>query len=345
MEVVIVTRRWDPSGGGCEAYLSDLVGAIRVAGHGTTVACGPPGAAGPRAAVLASYPVEGATHYQLHSGIHRDAYAAERESFDSQLRRLFYWPALRWNRRRTALLRAEGRAICRGGPRLMVWTEALRARLIERFGVPPENVTASTPGVDLERFRPVENRQALRGRLGAADGELLLLFVAHNFALKGLSCLLEAVREAREIGLPCRLVVAGGGHVFPFRRRAARLSISDRVRFLGAVDRRELPALYTAADVLVHPTFYDPFSLVALEALACGCPVITTRANGASELIEPGRQGFLLDDPRDSGGIVRALEELRAASPRGDMREEALGLARHHPFEAHAREVIAWLQT
>jgi UDP-glucose:(heptosyl)LPS alpha-1,3-glucosyltransferase len=226
----------------------------------------------------------------------------------------------------------------------MVWSESLRSRLLERWRVAPERVTACPPGVDLERFRPAADRAALRERFGAGPGELLLLFVGHNFVLKGLATVLEALRKAGEAGIACRLLVAGGGHVLPFRRRAAGLSIGDRVKFLGAVDRGELPALYTAADALLHPTFYDPFSLVALEALACGCPVITTRANGASQLIEAGRQGFLLDDPRDAGGIVRALETLRAALPGEAMRREAVDLARRHPFETHARDVIEWLR-
>ena len=344
LEVTIVTRRWDPSGGGCEAYLSDLLLALRRAGHSAAVSCGGAPVEGQRGPVLASYPVEGATHYQLHSGIHAEAYAAERESFDSGLRRLFYWPALRWNRRRSALLRAEERAFSREGPRLMVWSESLRSRLLEHCRVAPERVTACAPGVDLKRFQPVDDRGALRERFGAGRGELLLLFVGHNFVLKGLARVLEALRRAGEAGLACRLLVAGKGHVLPFRRRAARLSIGDRVKFLGAVDRSEMPTLYSAADVLVHPTFSDPFSLVALEALACGCPVITTRANGASRLIESGRQGFLMDDPRDAGGIVRALESLRAAQPGETMRREAVELARRHPFETHAREVIEWLR-
>ena len=67
---------------------------------------------------------------------------------------------------------------------------------------------------------------------------------------------------------------------------------------------------YFAADFLVHPTFYDPCSLVVLEALACGLPMITTRANGASELMTPPREGYVIDDPHDHQCLAACLQEM-----------------------------------
>ena len=118
-----------------------------------------------------------------------------------------------------------------------------------------------------------------------------------NYRLKGLEPLLHAVRL-----LPRRVAVPAAR-----RRRAAdeavrarwrrELGVAERVRFLGyCADMRNA---YFAADFLVHPTFYDPCSHVVPEAMACGLPVITTRYNGASELMHPPREGLLIDDPHD----------------------------------------------
>src|SRR6202000_1194572 len=94
-----------------------------------------------------------------------------------------------------------------------------------------------------------------------------------------------------------RLLVVGHPRTTPYERLARSLGIADNIRFLGP--RRDVQHCYFAADFLVHPTFYDPCSLVVLEALACGLPVITTRHNGASELLHPPREGFVIHDPHD----------------------------------------------
>ena len=84
--------------------------------------------------------------------------------------------------------------------------------------------------------------------------------------------------------------MAGSSDTAAFERLARRLKITDRVRFAGyCADMRNG---YFAADFFVHPTFYDPCSLVVMEALACGLPVVTTRYNGAAEIMRPPREGL-----------------------------------------------------
>ena len=91
--------------------------------------------------------------------------------------------------------------------------------------------------------------------------------------------------------------VAGNPDYRRWQALAQRLGIAERVSFVGLCS--EMRDAYFAADFLVHPTFYDPCSLVVLEALACALPVITTRANGASELLHPLQEGYVVDDPHD----------------------------------------------
>src|SRR4029077_10617409 len=128
-----------------------------------------------------------------------------------------------------------------------------------------------------------------------------------NYRLKGLEPLLRAVAL-----LPSessfRLLVAGSPDTVAFERLARRLKIADRVRFVGyCADMRNC---YFAADFFVHPTFYDPCSLVVLEAMACGLPVITSRYNGASELMSPPREGLLIDDPHDHRRLASAIAQM-----------------------------------
>src|SRR5262249_49582738 len=154
---------------------------------------------------------------------------------------------------------------------------------------------AIDPGRFVETDRPLR-RQRLRQQLGIGPDETVAAFVAMNYRLKGLDPLLHAVgRLPRDV--PFRLLRVGHPRTERDRRLARRLGVADRVCFHGY--SAEPRNCYFAADFLVHPTFYDPCSLVVLEALACGLPVITTRYNGASELFQSPGGGLVVDDPHD----------------------------------------------
>src|SRR5205085_5096840 len=107
---------------------------------------------------------------------------------------------------------------------------------------------------------------------------------------------------------PLKLVVAGSPKTDPWRRLAERLGIANRVKFVGPT--ADVRRVYFAADVHVHPTFYDPCSGVVIEALTCGLPVVTSRHNGAAELMSPPREGFVIDDPHDHAALAGALAAL-----------------------------------
>jgi UDP-glucose:(heptosyl)LPS alpha-1,3-glucosyltransferase len=220
----------------------------------------------------------------------------------------------------------------------MVFSEALRSSVSSQFGIDAAEIAVERPGVDLDRFYP--NR--ITRKPSAGSDRLRLLFVAHNFELKGLRPFLTAMASAPRDARPSATVV-GAGPIGRFRRVASRRGIADRVTFTGAVPRSVVADLYRSHDALIHPTFYDPFSLVALEALASGIPVVTTRRNGASELMTSGREGLLLDDPRDTVDLVRAFEQLSDPAGRGRMSEGALATGRKHGGVEHFGRVISWL--
>lgn len=213
------------------------------------------------------------------------------------------------------------------------------ADLANIHGVQQDDVRLVYNGVDTKRFSPqrrAEFRDRLRKHLGVAPQTLMLLLVAHNFRLKGVPMLLEAMSRWQH-SRAAHLVVVGGKRLTRYRRAACRLSAA--ATFVGSV---EDPApFYAAADVYVHPTFYDPCSLVALEALAAGLPVVTSRENGVAELIAHGREGFLLDDPRDCREFLASLAPLLDDRRREEMGRRARETALLHSFDRNVDEIIA----
>jgi UDP-glucose:(heptosyl)LPS alpha-1,3-glucosyltransferase len=165
--------------------------------------------------------------------------------------------------------------------------------------------------------------------------------VAHNFRLKGVRELIEAA-AALHRRTPWRVIVVGKGDARPYERLARQLGCRDRFSFPGpAAD--VLPA-YAAADAYVHPTWYDPCSLVVLEALACGLPVVTTAFNGAAELIEDGRDGFLLDTPRNAPALAGAMEALLDVGQRAAMGRAARATAEQFSLSRNLRQMVAVLE-
>jgi UDP-glucose:(heptosyl)LPS alpha-1,3-glucosyltransferase len=369
MPAAIVTDRWDPEGGGRERYVADLAAALGLAGHSVTVICLHAGAGAPPdqhlgpaldvvgsvaperslersvrawrarhpgSPVLTTRPACGATHYQLHSGLYRLAYEAERRSYGSAVRRALFWPALHLGRRRARLLATERRMFTgQAPPQAMVFTTRERDELTRQFGVDGCRVTVQPPGTDLTVFQPCRHH--------SPQPKPQVLFAGHNFRLKGLRWAVDAVAAVRRSGLDVRLVVAGRGPAAPYRRFVRLAGIDDAVTFAGCVGRAELVQLFHASDALVLPTFFDPWGHVVVESLACGCPVVVTRACGAAEIIEPGRHGYVVDDPRDVASLARAIESVCRARGRETLRQQCAALGRRFDFDSHVRRVADWL--
>lgn len=194
-------------------------------------------------------------------------------------------------------------------------------------------------GVDTAVFRP-EGREGDRRLLGQALGipaaAPVFLFAASNFRLKGLDLALEAL-----VRRPAAwLLVAGGDRPDLFVRRAGELGVADRVRFLGA--RSGMEALYRAADLLLHPTRYDPFANVCLEAMACGTPVVTTDRNGAADVLAAGKGGRVVRLEDGAEALAAAAADVLGGG--ATERDAALVAARQHGLVAHLAAVESLYQ-
>ncbi len=193
-------------------------------------------------------------------------------------------------------------------PLIVVNSEMVRGHFEQFYGVPRESIRVLRSAIDPARFAAEDRffrRHEERSRWNVTPDTPVGLFIGMNYRLKGLEPLLRA--------LPPRahLAVAGGANTRKYEKLAATLGIQNRVRFLG--HRRDPRDIYFAADYLVHPTFYDPCSLVALEALACGLPVITTRYNGAAELLNSWN-GVVVNDPHNREELAAAIEHVGQSS-------------------------------
>jgi D-inositol-3-phosphate glycosyltransferase len=187
------------------------------------------------------------------------------------------------------------RLVAQGVDRVICASRGEKELLGALYGVPQSRVTVVPCGVDTEAFRPL-NKVAARRRLGIPAKGPLVLFVGRIEPLKGIDVLLRAVSH---LDGRFRVLVIGGDGKDVARKSelavlASELRIADRVKFLDAVPHHDLPLYYNAADICVVPSYYESFGLVAVEAMACGLPVIASRVGGLKETVLDGQTGYLV---------------------------------------------------
>lgn len=225
---------------------------------------------------------------------------------------------------------------------LLADSESTRCDLIELLGVPPDRVRVIYGGVDA-RFTPVQDADALqRVRDTYAGGRPFILAVGTLEPRKNYPTLIRAFAQVRQAaGLPHALVIVGRkGWVYePIFAAVDELGLHDDVRFPGFVPDEALPALYSAADMLVTPSFYEGFGLPALEAMACGTPVIVSDVSSLPEVV--GDAGVRID-PRDVEGLAHAMARVvQDSALRSALQAAGLARARQFTWEDAARELLA----
>jgi D-inositol-3-phosphate glycosyltransferase len=202
--------------------------------------------------------------------------------------------------------------------RLVANTDEEAAQLVEHYGADPRRTLVVPPGVDLQRFSP-RDRATARRVTGTRDDALVMLFVGRIQPLKAPDVVLDAAArliaddpdlrdrlEVRVIGAP-----SGSGLDAPqqLHKQAAALGIADVVRFLPPQPPDRLAEHYRAADVVLVPSHSESFGLVALEAQACGTPVVAAAVGGLRTAVRDGVSGVLVDghDPDAYAAAVRAV--------------------------------------
>lgn len=369
MRVALVRSRYAASGG-AERYIAQLIGGLAAAGHEVHLYAHrwtdvPPGVTIHRVPVLPwpAFLRILSFAWAVHRMARRGGFDLV-HSFDRVLQPDIYRAGdgchQAWLDRRRAVERHSLRSLDRVNPlhqsllflerrllrpggcrRVMANSRMVREEVLRYYGTPAASVQVIYSGVDLRRFRPARRpaeRVAMRRDLGVGPEDPVVLFAGSGFERKGLRFLLQAVARLRGIqGL--RVWVLGKGDLRGPLVHAARLDIADRVHFAGPVADPE--RWMAAADLFVLPTIYDPFSNACLEAMASGLPVITTSANGASEIMEEGRTGAILGDPRDVGALADRIAELVRPERREERAAAARAVAEAFPMEGHVKQVLA----
>jgi glycosyltransferase involved in cell wall biosynthesis len=221
------------------------------------------------------------------------------------------------------------------------WVIAVSPHIADQamqLGVQSRRLRVIRSGVDAERFRPrPQDRAAARQALGIHPDARLVLFVGNLEPRKQVDVLLRALASVRKSIPSAALIVVGSGESAGVQDQTARLirlthdlglEPEDAVRFVGHVDDQELLDYYSAADVFALPSSSEAQGLVALEAMACGLPVVATAVGGLLSTIEDGRTGFLVPP-----GEVRALADRLQTLLGDESQRQAIGTAARQAVE------------
>jgi len=268
--------------------------------------------------------VPGCEVFRAGDGVHA-AWLDRRAAFEP-----FWKRATRWmNRKHGEIMRLERDVFNPDATQSIIANSRMvRDEIIERFSFPAERIHVVYNG--LTALVPVVDREAARKAYGIEEGTFCALFVGSGWERKGLRTAIDAVEMCEDTSL----LVAGRG--------PADLHRADSVSFVGPVS--DLAGLFSAADVFILPTWYDPFSNACLEALASGLPVLTTRANGFSEIITPGVHGDILD-AGDALAFAESMDRWKVAGRDPASAELRRSRAAEFSIERNTRETLAILES
>ena len=351
-------RRGFSSSGGAEAYLRRLAQGVCGAGHAAHLVTTEEWPAnewpfGPLARVPGKSPTQFADEveelhprlgcdvvmslervwrcdvYRAGDGVHR-AWLDRRAKFGGAMRKV----AVALNRKHRAILQLEASLFRHGGARRVIAnSEMVKREMMDLYAYPAEQMDVVYNGVPVESFRSrAEERAGSRTALGLEQDDVAVLFAGSGWERKGLRFAIEAVESCRDPRM--QLLVAGRGNQSKYR--------SSSAQFLDVVP--DLSRLLAAADIFLLPTIYDPFSNACIEAIAAGVPVITTSANGFSEIIENGTHGSVVDDPADVRALASALRLWSDAPRRTAARVPLQALAARFDISVNVAQTLEILR-
>lgn len=267
--------------------------------------------------------VPGCEVFRAGDGVHA-AWLERRNAFEPLWKRL----GRLLNRKHKRVLELERMVFDPANTRAVIVNSAMVSdEILAWFSYPAEKIHLVPNGV--RPFGELPPRAESQKKWGLASNVFRPLFLGTGWERKGLSVALKAVEMMED----AELLVAGRGPADLYR--------CGEARFLGPVS--DLPALFAAADVLVAPTWYDPFSNACLEALSAGLPVITTPANGFSEILEPGVHGDIVPCG-DALALAESLEKWKRPGRAESARAACRARAAEFSIERNARETLEILK-
>jgi UDP-glucose:(heptosyl)LPS alpha-1,3-glucosyltransferase len=368
LKIALVILHADPAKGGAERYTFDLAEALAGRGHAVSlmastfgpqprgVNCVELGESGATRLgkyrrfldaldahldqteydiVHAMLPVRRCDVYHPHAGLAVETVESGHLKHAGRLKQSLARVSNRLNVKRNAFARVERELLDGHRPIVLCLSEYVKATVRNRFELPDERMATLFNAVDLAKFDPAARPaagQEVRRRFNIADDRVVALMVAQDFQRKGLK---EAIAALAAAAADKRLALLVVGKPDPraYQQMARELKVADQVIFAGATT--DPYAFYAAADFFVLPTRHDPCSLVVLESLAMGVPVISTQQNGACEIMTPGEHGFVLSSADDHEGLVAAMQALCDQKTQARMRTNCLALRPKLAYDTH----------
>jgi UDP-glucose:(heptosyl)LPS alpha-1,3-glucosyltransferase len=271
--------------------------------------------------------------YRAGDGVHR-AWLLRRRKFELPLKQFVRGI----NRKHRDLLQLEESLFAsHKAARVIVGSQMVKDEIVNLYRYPEEKIDVVRNGVPLDKFRfDSELREQAREDLNLKPDQIALLFAGSGWGRKGLIFAMQAMALSKNPKM--RFLVAGRGNQKLYKTTRLRIWREEPVRFLGEV--RDLARIYAAADIFILPTIYDPFSNACLEALACGLPVITTRSNGFSEIIDDGVHGSIIDHAGNLVGLRDAIRFWSDSSRRIAARAANVERASHFDISKNVEQTL-----
>ena len=197
--------------------------------------------------------------------------------------------------------------------KIIVMSHVLKNEVLKNYKVPDEKVEVIYSGVNCDEFSP-DNRKlynsGIRKKLGIEENDIVLLFVGNPYNRKGLEYAVRALPLINEKRV--KLLVMGKDlgdeKIANYQALAKKIGVGDKLVYGGFTN--EIKKYFSVGDIFVFPTLYEPFGLVITEAMASGMPDVVSRCAGAAELIEDGKEGMLLDNPKNHKEIAEKINYL-----------------------------------
>jgi UDP-glucose:(heptosyl)LPS alpha-1,3-glucosyltransferase len=368
MKVALVVMHTDPARGGRERYTVDLAASLVSRGHEVALLASshddvPAGVKSVRLnarglgqlfrynrfldsldahldrtrydVVHAMLPVPHCDIYQTHAGL------VEANVANDSLATRIFTP----RRARTAAVERE-MIEAPSPPLVLCISEYVKGIVRQWYPLDDAHLPILFNAVDTRKYDPAarpEARDAARARYGLSADDTVALFVGQDYERKGLREAIEALGRLKaapgSLTARMKLLVIGRPSGAKYVALAQQLGVADALIMGGHTD--DAYGAYAAGDFLVLPTKHDPCSLVVLEALAMGVPVISTRFNGACEIMTPGRHGFVIDDPADTVALASAMQSLSNREQRFPMATACLELRPRLSWERHIDGMLA----
>ena len=244
--------------------------------------------------------VWGCDVYRAGDGVHR-AWLARRRKFEVPLKQFVHGAS---RKHRDLLQLEESLFEKRKAGRVITGSQMVVNEITDFYHYSPDNIDVVRNGIPLDKFRFDPGlRERSRAELKLKQDQIALLFAGSGWERKGLLFAIEAMALCKNPKM--RLLVAGRGEAGRYKMTRLRFWRENPVQFLGEVP--DLMPVYAAADIFILPTIYDPFSNACLEALASGLPVITTRSNGFSEILQDSVHGSIVENSSNLLGLRDAI--------------------------------------